>query len=159
MAVLVVEALEPIDVDHHQGQRGAVPCAARLLDAQLLLQLAHVAEAGRVVDVGVAEQLLPRFELTQRQRHARDQLGARKRLCQKVRGGQLEPAKSIGEIGRPREKDHGDLGSQRIFAQLLGDSEAIGFRHHHVENDFRQIGRPGPRAAPGTPRRCWLRPF
>ena len=61
MAVAVVEALEVVDVDCLQGQRGACTAGALELDGQLLVEVAAVEQVGeRVAQRGLLQRLAQR---------------------------------------------------------------------------------------------------
>ena len=136
VAVGVVDALEPVDVDHRRRQGRPVAVRARdLLAHPHPEELVVVALGEPVADRHLAQRGQP----VQVRAHPGHQLLRLERLGDVVVSPDLEAADTLLQLPLPGDEDDRRELERRVLSHPAAELEAVDRGHHHVHHD--QVGQ------------------
>src|SRR3954470_1277052 len=131
---------------------GEADAAPPRVPPALLKKLRHVSDATALVAFEHRSQLrqllaaqlvaLAVLDPVQQVVDHRRELDRVERLRDVVDPAEIDPARTVSQLGACRQEDDRDARRRRILEQLLGDPPAVEARHHHVEQHHVGLLRP-----------------
>ena len=136
MAILIIDLLEIVDVDHHQRQRPAISFGPLEFMSQPLFEHSLVVEAGQRIFgrplfhvAALMNQLLTHADPSRK-------VGKVKGLDNVIVCAQFQPSHPLLCASQGGQEDNINIGLPRIFADLPADFQAAHFGHHDVQQGY-----------------------